>query len=420
MIADARFRGSVRRGWRLPTVKKLSSIIWRLPLWVLLGGQVFISGCSVLRLYEPVRVRFNDWAMYGGNPQRTHLANEEIRLPIEQRWEYDAKAGFGNGSALVADSLVFVGTRQGELHVVRIGTGTRAGVMDFGSAIVGVPVVENHFVYVPLTRNGQNLIAYDLQRGAVAWRVEMSDIETSPLMIENQLYVTTMRGELVCIERFTGRIAWQYAIRARNRIIPIRSSPATDYERIFFGADDGKLYAVGRYDGKLRWVFSTAKSIVATPSVHEERVFVGSTDQSLYCLDAKSGELIWKRGLGGTLYASQAVDRERVYVGTSRGEFFCIDQRTGDVLWKYRAQRVISAAPLIAGAVVFVGSLDKHLYAFDAMTGEVLWSREFSSRIRTTPVVREGYLILLLEDRTVVAFGYEKTLANIDTMNSEK
>jgi len=387
-------------------------------LWVLLGGQVFFS-CSVLRLYEPVRVRFNDWVTYGGNPQRTHLANEEIPLPIEQRWEYDANAGFGNGSALVADSLVFVGTRQGELHVVRIANGTRVGVMDVGSAIVGVPIVENHLVYVPLSRNGHNLIAYNLQEGAFAWRLEISDIETSPLMIENQLFVTTMQGQLVCVERFTGRIAWQYTIRAHNRIIPIRSSPATDYERIFFGADDGKLYAVGRYDGKLRWVFSSGKSIVATPSIHEGRVFVGSMDHSLYCLDAESGQLIWKRDLGGTLYASQAVDRERVYVGTSRGEFFCLDQHTGDVLWKSRARSVISAAPLIAGSVVFVGSLDKHLYGFDAMTGEVLWSHEFSSRIRTSPVLRRGYLILLLEDRQVVAFSYAKASANINTMNLE-
>lgn len=394
--------------------RKLGLRNWKfLVVWSLICGFLgLVSGCSVLRLYEPMKIRFNDWVMYGGSPQRTHRAQDDVRLPIEQLWEYNTNAGFGPGSAIVADSLVFVGTLQGELHVIHIGTGKRVGNSDFGSAIVGVPVVADRFIYVPLSRNGKNLIAYDLQRGGIAWQAEVSDIETSPLMVDNQLYVTTMRGELVCVRQFTGDVAWRYTIQTRKPPVAIRSSPATDYERIFFGADDGKLYAVGRSDGTVQWVFSSKKSIVATPSVYDGRVFVGSTDHSLYCVDGTSGGLVWERSLGSPLYAAPAVDRERVYVGTAKGEFFCLDQRTGEVKWKFEAQSVISAAPLISGEMVFIGSLDKRLYALETTTGNMLWSQEFSGRIRTTPVVWKGYLIILLEDRKVVAFRYAGALAN--------
>jgi outer membrane protein assembly factor BamB len=369
---------------------------------------VCTDGCGVLRMYEPVKVRFNDWAMYGGNPQRTHLAQYGVQLPLEQVWEYDAGAGFANFSAAVAESLVFVGTLQGELHAVRIVDGKRVGATDLGSAIVGTPIVANNLVYVSMSRNGDNLIAYDLLRGGIAWRVKTGDIETSLLMLENRLYLTTLRGELLCVERFTGDIAWQYEIPSRDRRIQIHSSPAANFERIFFGADDGKLYAISLKNGKPRWSFTTARSIVATPSVNEGRVFVGSTDHSFYCIDAEKGTLVWKSDLGSAIYATQAIDRERVYVGTVKGEFFCLDQRTGEVLWNFNAGSVINAAPLISGDVVFVGSLNKQLYALDAGTGHLLWSKEFSSRIKTTPVAWKGNLIVLLEDRKVVALVHKE------------
>lgn len=363
-----------------------------------------IGSCSVLRLYDPVKIQPEDWVMYGGNVQRTHVANYTVRLPLIQVWEYDTNAGFGNNSVAVADSFVFVGTLQGELHVVRIGTGKRVGSTDLGSAIVGMPVVAGELVYVPLSRNDDNLVAFNLQRGALAWRVKVSDIETSPLFIENKLYVTTLRGELLCLERFSGEIAWRFEIPSHDHLTSIRSSPAADAETIFFGADDGKLYAVRMQDGKLLWAFATGQSIVATPSVSDGRVFFGSTDNSFYSLDASTGKLVWTRNVGSRFLGGQVVDRGRVFVGTADGRVYCFDANTGDILWRFQTGSVISAAPLSSGSMVFIGSSDKHLYALDAMSGQLEWSKEFTSRIKTSPVAWRNYLIVMLEDRRVVAF----------------
>lgn len=371
---------------------------------LLIGIIEWTNGCSVLRMYDPVKVHFTDWVMYGGNVQRTHVAFQEIQLPLKQVWEYETGAGFGNCSPLVADSLIFLGTRQGELHVVRVGSGTRVGAVDLGSSIEGTPVVAGEFVYVPMSRNGANVMAFHLLRGGIEWRCETGDIETAPLMIDNRLYVATLRGELVCLDRFRGDVVWQYTIPSRKYRTSIRSSPAADLERIFFGADDGKLYAVAVKDGKFLWSFTAGKSIVSTPSVADNKVYVGANDGYVYCLNAETGVLVWRRRLNSALYASQAVTGGWVYVGAADGDLYCLNASTGEELWRFQTGSVISAPPLVSGELVFVGTLDKHLYALDAKTGKNRWKQEFSSRIKAPPVVWRNYLFVLLEDRRLVAF----------------
>ena len=370
-------------------------------------------GCGLLRIDGGVRVHPDDWITYGGNPQHTNTAVHELHLPLVQLWEYDAGAGFGNTPVVVTDSLIFVGTLQGELHVIHLRTGKRVGAVDLGSAIVGTPIVRGELVYVALTHDEESLVAFNLQHGAPEWRAKVGDIETSPLRIENRLYVTTLQGTLVCIDQVDGAVIWNFELPvspdkggrgwpAEDRRKPIRSSPAADEGTIYFGADDGKFYAVRRLDGKFLWAFTTRGSIVSTPSVYENKIYFGSMDHTFYCLNASSGTLIWKRDLGSKLYGSQATSEGRVYTTTADGHVYCLDATTGETSWTFLAKSVMSSAPLIAGNILFVGSLDKHLYALDATSGELLWAQTFSSRIKCSPVAWGSFLVLLLEDRTVI------------------
>jgi outer membrane protein assembly factor BamB len=370
-------------------------------------GTFVLAGCNVLRIYEPVRIQTGDWTMYGGGTHRTHTASSEIVPPLKVVWEYDAGAGFGDFSVSVADSLVFVGNLQGELHVIRIGTGKRVGSVDLGSAIVGTPVVSENTVYVPLTRNEENLVAFDLLRGARGWRARIGDVESSPLIAGNNLYVTTMQGELICLKRSDGTVEWKYQVPSRGRMKSIRSSPAFDGGVVYFGADDGSLYAIDADNGTMRWSVSTGKSIIATPALFEGRVFFGSTDTYVYCVDARSGSLIWKERAGSSVLSGAAVAAGRVFVITADGSALCFDAASGSERWKFQTQSVISGAPLVSGTIVYVGSLDKNLYAIDATTGEELWRKSFASRIRTTAVAWRDYLLVVLEDRTIVAMKHD-------------
>lgn len=380
---------------------------------------VCMSGCGLLRIDGGVRVHPDDWMTFGGNAQHTNVAVHELRLPLVKLWEYDAGAGFGNTPVVVVDSLIFVGTLHGELHVINLGTGKRVGSVDLGSAIMGTPIVRGELVYVPLTNNGENLVAFNLQRGVPEWRAKIGNIETSPLRIDNRIYVATLEGTLLCLDQVDGEVVWTYELPVipgkggrgwpeEERRKPIRSSPAADESAIYFGADDGKLYALRRADGKFLWAFASRGNIVSPPSVYGGKVYFGSIDKTFYCLDASTGVLVWKRELGSKLFGSQAIAEGRVYTAAADGHVYCLDAVSGELRWTYLAKSVINSAPLIAGNIAFVGSLDKHLYALDAISGKLLWSETLPGRIKCSPVAWGDFLVVLVEDRSIIAYKSHK------------
>lgn len=367
----------------------------------------WLIGCGTVRLDRSLTVRGNDWPMYGGSAARTNVANFVVRPPLSELWEYEAGGGFGGCSPAVADSMVVVGTLNGELHIISLRNGKRVGHVDLGAAIVGTPAIGKDAVYVALTRTRRSLVAYNVKTGEILWRSELGDIESSPLSQSQSLYVTTMDGKLVCAGQADGKVKWTFTVSSDEKKTAIRSSPAADSTSIYFGADDGVVYAVALPDGKLRWSVRTEGSVVATPTVKYGCVYVGSLDEHFYAIEARSGSVVWKRNLGSRIYGSQAVDAQRIVVGTADGTVFCLNAATGNIHWQYRTKSVVGSAPLFSGEIVYVGSLDKSLYAIDVEAGNLLWSREFEGRIRGTPVAWQNNLIVQVEDRSIVALKPE-------------
>lgn len=363
------------------------------------------AGCTPFNLRESVRLGDGDWTMYGGNPGRTNATSESLVPPLAVRWEYDASAGFSSFSASAAESLVFVGTLRGEVHAVRLRTGEGAGARDFGSAVVGTPVVGRQGLFVALSGDENSLAAYDLANGVMKWEAKLGDIESSPLLAGEKLYVASLGGTISCLDASTGSVLWTHALPAARRSSAVRSSPAIDGETLVVGCDDGMLYALSAADGTRRWSAKTGASIAGTPSISTGRVFVGSLDENLYAFDARDGALLWKRPLGAKIYASPAVDAHRVCIGTSDGSFAALHPETGEILWQASLNGVVSAAALIAGSVVYVPCLDKTLTAFDASTGERLWQYSAPGRIKSSPVLVRGFLVILTEDRSVIGLS---------------
>lgn len=367
--------------------------------------MMICAGCSHLQLRGSFHSGENDWKMYGGDIGRGNLALDVLPPPLKLIWEYDAGAGFGSSGAAIADSVLFIGNLQGEVHAVDITTGKGRGVHDFGSAIVGTPVVDQDLLYVALAHDEESLVAYDLAQANVVWRQKLGDIETSPLLLDQHLYVAALNGRLFCVEKTKGEIVWKFDVPSGRRQPLIHSSPATDGKTVVFGCDDGNLYAVDILNGKLRWKSATAAGIVASPSIHAGRVFIGSLDGSFYAFDLETGSVAWKRSAGAKIFAAQAVDEEHVYVGTAGRRMLCLNAATGAIVWEYATNGVINAAPTVSGEIVYVVCIDRTLFALDARRGELLWQYKAEGRIKTMPQVWKNHLFVFAEDRSVLAFS---------------
>jgi outer membrane protein assembly factor BamB len=345
--------------------------------------------------------------MYGGRMERTNAGGTAVQPPLLKAWEYGAGAGFSCYSAAIVDSTVVVGTLQGEVHFIDVGTGHGLGSHDFGSAIVGTPVVDKQFIFVALAHDEESLVAYNVTLGDIEWKAKIGDIESSPLLVDDRLYVASVNGKLFCLNKVTGQTIWTFAIAPSRQMSAIHSSPASDGNAVFFGCDNGDLYAVGLEDGKLRWRGRTGGSIMASPSLSGGTVYVGSLDRAVHAFDAATGRQLWKRSLGANIFSSQAVDDRHVYIGTAGRTLYCLNKDDGSIVWTFTAKGGFSASPLLSGDVLYAGCLDRTLYAFNAYTGEVLWQFKSTGRIKSTPVAWKQRLVVLAEDDNVMAFKPE-------------
>ena len=177
----------------------------------------------------------------------------------------------------------------------------------------------------------------------------------------------------------------------------IVSSPVHADGTIYFGSDDGHLYAVSARDGRERWRRRTGGPVASTPAIAGGVVYVTSYDGRLYALDAATGSQRWffatdgerrfeAKGLHGLLpkhqtiadpfdvfLSSPVVVDGTVYAGSGDGHVYALDAAGGALRWKFATGDVVHGSPAYAGGVVYVGSWDSFLYALDAKTGALRW-----------------------------------------------
>ncbi|HLX25073.1 MAG TPA: PQQ-binding-like beta-propeller repeat protein [Usitatibacter sp.] len=188
------------------------------------------------------------------------------------------------------------------------------------------------------------------------------------------------------------RVKWTFP--TGDRIV---SSPVMQDGTIYFGSDDGNVYAVDAATGRQLWKFVTRGSVASTPAVAGDTLYVASFDGRFYALNAKTGAQRWKFSTGGERHfeaknlhgmtpasqtyfdpfdvylSSPVVVDGLVYFGSGDGNFYALEAATGAMKWKFHTGDVVHSSPAYAGGVLFFGSWDSYFYAVDARTGVEKW-----------------------------------------------
>lgn len=361
-----------------------------------------MEGCAGLRLSRVLKPSGQDWIMYGGTSGRMNNAPGSVQPPLERVWQYSAQGGL-SGSPLVRDSVMIVGTLKGELQAVNLTNGKRLGYKMFESAIVGTPVLNGSSVIVTLAGKTETLFSYDLWNGRREWFFPAGPIESSPLLVEDNIYVTTLSGLVYCVDKRTGEEQWKFKTGKDEETEPIRSSPASDGIIVAFGSDAGILFAVDRSKGILRWSVETGASVFATPIIVSGIVVVGNVNGTVHAVDASTGKVVWKVETGSRIYGPASASESAVFIGSADGVLRALDIRSGAEIWKFAAKSVINSAPLVAGRLLYVGALDRTLYCLDSETGNELWQFVAEGRIKVSPVLWGDILLVTSEDKYVTA-----------------
>ena len=364
---------------------------------------VLLAGCRGLRIEGPHQVSASDWPTEGDGSVRSHVA-ASIAPPLEERWVYNAGAGFGPLSPLIVGETVFVGTRKGEMHAIELATGQRVGYETFGESIEGTPVFNEGTLFIPSGWGRRALYAYDLRQGRQRWSLRGAPIEAGLAVAAEGLVSVDTKGSLRLHNLDDGSTRWSHSL---GENVFVSATPVVVDDRLIVGDVNGHLAAFDAASGALLWTRDVGAPIYHTPSAHHGFLIVPTTRGRIVAVDVTSGAVRWNIALPDTTvrFAAPATHDSMVYVGATDGVVRALDVETGNEVWTYGIDAAIASAPLIAGDVIYVGSLGKDLLALDRVSGAQVWSQTLKGRVKSAFAAKDGALIVLAEPRYVYMFS---------------
>lgn len=288
------------------------------------------------------RAKAVSWPLFGYDRARTrYLPVNGVKPPFRKLWRYTGKPLLEFPPALVGGRLYFV-------------------------------------------NNSGYTISLDADTGRQLWKRRIGRLNaSSPTYYKHRLYIVNLvPGHVVKMDARTGRVIWKRSLPGRAE-----SSPLVIGRTLYFGSENGQLFALSTRNGNVRWATTLGGSVKSAPAYYSGVLYVGDYGGYMNAVDAETGELKWQSGsLGpgfgaaGAFYSTPAVAFGRVYAGNNDARVYSFDRKDGTLAWTYSTGGYVYSGPVVANTrhtrpTVYIGSFDGNVYALDAKNGEPRWIR---------------------------------------------
>ena len=295
----------------------------------------------------------------------------------------------GWSAGAVAGERLYIGTREGQVRALYIGSPDSRGEMT---------AAENREL-------GETVWEFDL-RGDERLRA----VYGTPAITGDAVYVGGYDGYLYALSLDPDpnlprqpELIWQERVGRGldESVYPIVAGPVVSDGQLLVASSDGFLYAydIAGQGVDETWRFRTGDKIWSRPAVAGGAAFFGSLDKNVYAVNLEDGSELWRYETGGAVAAGPAVGNGLVYVGSLDSVLYALDAEGGGVVWRFAGSSSwYWAEPLVVDGMVLASSLDGTLYALDAATGDLLWSVATDGPIVGTPAVVSDLLALPSDD----------------------
>lgn len=218
------------------------------------------------------------------------------------------------------------------------------------------------------------------------------DNPSSPVVSDGIAYFCAGR-RLYAVSTETGALKWKYPDDQPLTAI-IKSTPLIGQDLIYFGAGDGKLYAIRKQDGQHAWSFYTKGIMNSSPVLVDGVLYVGSSDDHLYALDPGNGQMKWRGGFKtrDDVSTSPAVANGLVYFVSNDMMLYSVHTATGRIKWMAKVGAASrTSTPVLSGNRLYI-AVGNVMQCFNSMSGRLEFSVPMSDDITTTPAVADGFI----------------------------
>ncbi len=230
------------------------------------------------------------------------------------------------------------------------------------------------------------------------WKVEREFAFSSPVVVNNRVYVGGDGKELFCFDADKGEELWNYSTGWWGV-----SSPVVAEGKVYFSSIDYRIYCLNAETGELIWSFYTGDISFgySAPLVYNKKVYVHGSglDCYLYCLNSSTGEEIWNVTIGWL--SGPTIWNGKIFLGlgpTPKNNIFCLDAETGEMIWSENIPEGVHNFPTVSDGKLYVVAGDFIVYCLDAENGSQYWKSVIGDcefPITCSPAVYEEILLIL-------------------------
>lgn len=356
-----------------------------------------------------------DWPMFRGNAARTGYAAEQAAPPFSPAWTFQAGDGILSSPA-VYDGVVYFGSRDRYVYALDAATGALRWRFKARNWVDSSPCVSSGTVYAVSTDG--HLYALDRLTGALRWFASLNSTSvSSPLVYGGKVYVGTSLPEkkLKVFDAFSG--AWLKDVSATQ---PVEAAPAGYGGNVYFGANDGWVYALdgatllppaGWSDYTTVGSFRTNAVAVSSGVIY---ALPGHDEKKVYALDAVTGsKLRWSDPLNAVVswqtFTSPVAAGSRLYFAGGIGAtnaaaagsnyLSAVDTGTLASVWPSSptlgglSNMGLLSSPAMAGELLYAGTTDGWLKVVSSGAAAAA-SLALSSAAYSSPAVSGGRVFI--------------------------
>ncbi|MBS1879880.1 MAG: PQQ-binding-like beta-propeller repeat protein [Actinobacteria bacterium] len=342
-----------------------------------------------------------NWPMFGLNPARTkYLPASGIKPPYRLVWHYAGRPLL-EFPPIYANGRLYAVDNSGNAFALDAETGKVLWERRIGHLNASSPAYSHERLYIVNLVPG-HIVKLDAKTGKLLWKRSLPGrAESSPLVLGDTVYFGCENGQLFALSTSTGKVRWATTLGG-----PVKSAPAYRHGVLYVGDYGGYMNAVRASDGKLLWQsgslgpgFGGSGEFYSTPAVAYGRVYAGNNDGRVYSYDQSDGALAWTHSTGNWVYSGVAVASTpslppTVYVGSFDGNLYALNAQNGETRWQVPAGGQVVGSVSIVGNIVYAAEFtNKTTEGFDLKTGKKVFHYKTGTY---TPVISDGRRIYLV------------------------
>lgn len=342
------------------------------------------------------------WLTPYRNNLRQNSLNRDVIPPYQIFWNRGTRSVVTD-HPLAMDNYLIITLKNGTLAFFNIERGNKLGDGHIAPGFQHSSVVSGDTLYYAANLGEETLGAFNLSNLRTVWKKKLPHLNTTPLLWKDKLYVGADDGKLFCLNRTTGNKIWEF-----DTGDPIMGIPASLNNKIYFSNIKGKFFSLDMNTGEKIWQTKLKENIYAGPLIGEDKIIIGSTAGILYGLSIENGRIQWMADTHSSIYGNAAYKDGLVYVGNNGHKLLALDISNGKIVWTFQTTGIINTAPLVGESFIYFGSWDKYFYVLNRYSGDLIYRQKFDHPIKSSPIIYRDRIFLHIANDNLYCLGTQK------------